>query len=73
MTDILQWQYSQKLISAEEAVKKVKSGDHIFYGEFALFPETLDEELAKRINELDDFVLTGVSYTKPPKVVLADP
>ncbi len=73
MTDILQWQYSQKLISAEEAVKKVKSGDHIFYGEFALFPETLDEELAKRINELDDLVLTGVSYTKPPKVVLADP
>lgn len=73
MSDILKWQYSQKLISAEEAVKMVNSGDHIFYGEFALFPETLDEALAERINELSDVVLTGVSFTRPPKVVKADP
>lgn len=73
MADILQWQYEQKLISAEEAVKMVKSGDRIMYGEFTLFPELLDEELSKRVDELQDVLINGVSYSKIPKVVLADP
>lgn len=72
MSDILQWQYKQKLISAEEAVKFVKSGDRVWYGEFSLFPELLDEELAKRVDELHDVGIYGVSFTRVPKVVLAD-
>ncbi len=73
MADILQWQYEQKLISAAEAVKMVNSGDRVVYGEFSLFPELLDEELAKRVDELHDVIITGVSYTQVPKVILADP
>lgn len=73
MSDILQWQYQQKLVSAEEAVKLVKSGDNVMYGEFAMFPELLDEELSKRVNELTDVKIMGVSYTRVPKVIMADP
>lgn len=72
MADILKWQYQQKLISAQEAAQLVKSGDNVMYGEFALFPELLDEELAKRVGELSDVKIMGVSFTRVPKVVLAD-
>lgn len=73
VSDILQWQYQQKLISADEAVKLVKAGDRLWYGEFSLFPEALDEALAKRVDELHDVMIYGVSFTQPPKAVLADP
>lgn len=66
-------QYEEKLISAEKAVELVKSGDHIFYSEFAMFPKLLDEALAERINELHDLELYSVFYTQTPKVVEADP
>lgn len=65
-------EYKQKLVSADEAVKVVKSGDYIWYSEFAMFPEALDEALAKRIPELYNVLLSSVCYTKVPKVVLAD-
>jgi hypothetical protein len=65
--------YSSKLITAEEAVKVVKSGDRIFYSEFAMFPKTLDAALAKRIPELHGLELYSVFYTQLPKVVEADP
>ncbi len=73
MTDILNYQYKQKLVTPEEAVQVVKSGDNIYYGEFLLFPELLDEALSKRITELDDVLFLSVCFTKVPKVVLADP
>lgn len=66
-------QYEEKLISAEKAVKQVKSGDQIFYSEFAMFPKLLDEALAERIDELHDLELTSVFYTQIPKVIEADP
>ncbi|BBO88686.1 hypothetical protein [Desulfosarcina ovata] len=66
-------EYLRKLTSAQEAVQMVKSGDRIFYGEFALFPESLDEALAERINDLKDIYLSGVCATKMPKVVEQDP
>lgn len=72
MSGVYTTEYKQKLVAADEAVKVVKSGDWIWYSEFALFPEALDEALAKRIPELYDLVLSSVSYTKVPKVVLAD-
>ena len=65
--------YSRKLITAEEAVKVVKSGDRIFYSEFAMFPKMLDAALAKRIPELQDLELYSVFYTQMPKVIEADP
>ncbi|HRW12999.1 MAG TPA: acetyl-CoA hydrolase/transferase C-terminal domain-containing protein [Syntrophomonas sp.] len=66
-------QYEEKLISAEKAAEMVKSGDKIFYSEFAMFPKLLDEALAERISELHDLELYSVFYTQVPKVIEADP
>lgn len=73
MSDITNWQYKQKLISPEQAAKMVKSGDRIWYSEFAMFPENLDAALAKRVDELYDVRVRSVSYTQVPKIVQADP
>lgn len=47
-------EYENKLVSAEDAVKHVKSGDWVAYGHFAMFPRTLDNALARRKDELTD-------------------
>lgn len=73
MDDVIKWQYEQKVIPAEEAVKFVKSGDNISYGEFALFPKTLDAALAKRAHELENVMVMGVSITSVPEILKADP
>ncbi|MFZ7127148.1 MAG: acetyl-CoA hydrolase/transferase family protein, partial [Desulfobacterales bacterium] len=65
--------YRQKLTTPESAAGLVKSGDTVFYSEFELFPETLDEALANRAGELENVVVEGVCITKIPKVVEADP
>ena len=44
--------YQQKLTTAEEAVKVVKSGDWVDYGFGAGFPELMDKALAGRKGEL---------------------
>lgn len=66
-------EYREKLVSADEAVKLVKSGDDIFYGEFIMFPETLDEALSRRVDELWDIRVRGICFTKVPKIVQKDP
>ncbi|TAL31798.1 MAG: butyryl-CoA:acetate CoA-transferase [Spirochaetes bacterium] len=66
-------EYREKLISADQAAGLVKSGDRLFYSEFVLFPECLDEALAKRIPELDGLDLRSVCFTQAPKIVEADP
>ncbi|HUN55571.1 MAG TPA: acetyl-CoA hydrolase/transferase C-terminal domain-containing protein [Smithella sp.] len=66
-------EYQEKLISADEAASLVKSGDKIFYSEFVLFPEVLDEALAKRIHLLKNIDLRSVCFTRVPKIVEADP
>ncbi len=66
-------EYNSKLTSADEAVKIINSGDQLFYGEFTMFPEALDEALAKRTEEVWDVHVRGICYTKVPKIVLADP
>lgn len=73
MSDIIKWQYQEKLITPEEAARLVKSGDKVWYSEFAMFPEALDEALSKRVNELRNVRIRSVSYTRLPKVVQADP
>ncbi|HZK44209.1 MAG TPA: acetyl-CoA hydrolase/transferase C-terminal domain-containing protein [Syntrophomonadaceae bacterium] len=73
MDDVIKWQYEQKVVSAEEAVKVVKSGDIVSYGEFALFPAALDAALAKRVNELENVRAMGVSFSRVPEIVKADP
>jgi butyryl-CoA:acetate CoA-transferase len=68
-----QMEYSRKLITAGEAAALVKSGDHVFYGEFALFPEACDEALAARAPELQGVDVRSVCYTQIPRIVEADP
>jgi butyryl-CoA:acetate CoA-transferase len=65
--------YRDKLISPDEAASYVKSGDKIFYSEFVLFPEVLDEALAKRIHLLNNIDLRSLCFTRVPKIVEADP
>jgi acyl-CoA hydrolase len=65
-------QYKEKLISADEAASFVKYGDNIFYSEFILFPEVLDEALAKQIHLLKNIELRSVCFSQVPKIVEAD-
>lgn len=51
---LLMEQYRAKLVTADEAVKIVKSGDWVQYGEFSMQPKELDAALARRVNELED-------------------
>lgn len=71
----MDWQkdYYSKFKNADEAVKVVKSGDTVAYGEFVMVSKYLDAALAERISELNNITLRATSCPFPPKVVLADP
>ncbi len=61
-----QEEYNQKLVSADEAVKVVKSGDWVDYGWCVATPEALDVALAKRTDELKDVkVRGGILFHEP--------
>lgn len=66
-------QYRQKLSSADEAARLVKSGDVVYIGEFAQNVEALDAALALRKDELKDVILVTTTRSKPLKCVDADP
>lgn len=71
--NLLMDQYKEKLVTADEAVKIVKSGDWVQYGEFVMQPKELDAALARRTNELEDVKIRCVTTTMVPQVVKADP
>jgi butyryl-CoA:acetate CoA-transferase len=73
MIDVFDLEYKNKLVSADEAVKSVKSGDRIYYSEFVLFPEALDEALAQRTSELENVNIESTCFTKVPRLVEKDP
>ena len=58
-------EYKQKLVSADEAVKVIKSGDWVDYGWCTGTPDALDKALAKRTDELKDVKLRGGILLKP--------
>ncbi len=58
-------EYKQKLVSADEAVKVVASGDWVDYGWCNGTPDALDRALAKRTDELTDVKLRGGILLKP--------
>lgn len=66
-------EYKSKLATAEEAVKVVKSGDHVFYGEFVLFPRILDAALAERIQEVQNVEIRSTCYSQLSKIIERDP
>lgn len=71
----IQKQYAAKLVTADEAVKVVKSGDRIHYGLFGGLVRDLDKALAKRAGELEEVkVCTTIwNYPEPPAILKADP
>jgi len=70
--DIMQ-QYKEKLLTADEAAKLVKSGDWVQYGEFVMQPKDCDAALAKRKDELSDVKFRLVTMTWLPEVCKVDP
>lgn len=66
-------EYQSKLVSADQAVKVVKSGDWIDYGEFCGQVRDLDQALAKRKDELSDVKIWSTVNPYPTAVNSADP
>jgi len=66
-------EYQRKLTRVDEAMKVVKSGDIVNYGEFVMNSEYLDEALARRVNELENVIIRTTTCPFQPKAVLADP
>ncbi|HMB20921.1 MAG TPA: acetyl-CoA hydrolase/transferase C-terminal domain-containing protein [Spirochaetota bacterium] len=63
-------EYSKKLVSPEESVKVVNSGDTVDYGFFNGKPVILDQALAARADELRDVsIYTAVSLPPVPEVI----
>src|SRR5512145_883422 len=66
--------YREKLVTAEEAVKKVKSGDWIDWAMFNGKPIELDKALAARKDELKDIkIMAAVTVPPVPEVIMKDP
>ena len=64
--------YQQKLTTAEEAVKVVKSGDWVDYSWCCNYPVALDKALAARKDELFDVKIRGGVTMWMPEVCKAD-
>ncbi len=64
--------YQQKLTTADEAVKIVKSGDWVDYGWCCNQPVALDKALAARKDELFDVKIHGGVTMWMPEVCKAD-
>ncbi len=62
-------EYSKKLVSADEAVKVVQSGDWVDYGFCVGTPDALDKALAKRTDELKNVNLRGGVIMRPLAVM----
>ncbi len=74
MAKDFQQMYKDKLRTAEEAVKIVKSGDWIDYAMFNGKPIALDRALAARKGELNDInIMAAVTVPPVPEVILQDP
>lgn len=66
-------QYRNKCVSADDAVKVVRSGDWVEFGFGPSMPSLLDEALAKRKDELYDVKLRGGVIMTPIAMVENDP
>lgn len=68
-----QSEYQKKLVSADEAVKVVKSNDLVHYGEFVMNSHVLDAALSRRKDELRNVNVRSVCCPFVTQVVQADP
>lgn len=60
--------YKQKLTSADEAAKIIKSGDWVDFGWTTTTPQKMDEAIAKRLPELYDVNFRGGILLKTPEI-----
>lgn len=65
-------EYNQKLVSADEAVKLIQSGDWVDYGWCNGTADALDKALARRTDELKNVNLRGGILLKPLAVFERD-
>lgn len=67
--------YREKLVTAEEAVRAVKSGDRVHYGLFGGIVRELDQALALRTEELTDVTVYATIWGNGyiPAILQADP
>lgn len=66
-------EYRSKLVTAEQAVKIVKSGDSVEFNSFNGMPVTLEKALAERKDELFNVIVRGSSSLRPLQCVECDP
>ncbi len=66
-------EYRQKLVSADEAVRIIKSGDWVDYATAGIFPSLCDEALSKRKDELEDIKVRGLILPYSLKILDNDP
>ena len=67
-------EYQKKHVTPEEAVRVVRSGDWVEYGQFAVQAVALDKALAARRDELRDVKIRATTRAfGVPEVVKADP
>lgn len=77
---VMQWgeyglhtKYKEKLVSAQDAVKIVKSGDMVQYNSYNGIPPSLDLALAARKEELRDVIINTSIALYPLHTISADP
>ncbi|WP_407312336.1 acetyl-CoA hydrolase/transferase family protein [Desulfosporosinus sp. SB140] len=66
-------EYLKKCVSADEAVKAIRSGDWVEFAWAASMPALLDEALARRKDELHDVNLRGGVILSPLACIESDP
>ncbi len=66
-------QYHQKLISAHQAVDKVKSGDWVGYGHMLTAPVFIDQALADKVGTLENVKIRCSGFPGFSSVVTTDP
>lgn len=66
-------EYNSKLVSADEAVRVVKSGDWIDFGDFVASSIECDKALAKRKDELKAVKIRATTSTFVPETIKCDP
>jgi acyl-CoA hydrolase len=69
----IQREYNNKLVSAQQAVQHIKSGDVVKYGHFLNCCVALDRALSKRLGEITDLTINAGGYMGVSEVVKVDP
>ncbi|MGN0071401.1 MAG: butyryl-CoA:acetate CoA-transferase [Atopobiaceae bacterium] len=64
--------YRQKLVTADEAARVVKSGDWVDYGWSSITPVAFDRALAKRMPELENVNFRGGVLAHEPEIFKID-